>query len=116
MGNGAPWHKGEDRWRPGLQGLDQEQVWPDCEQEAERQRQEALRHFPRTLEQGREEGTPRVEGQGLRRDQEGHSSVQQGKGVPQPVSAAHSLASCEQDKRTRQLQLWGFPQLLSVGA
>merc|ERR1712138_208742 len=98
--DGAAWKQGKDRGWPDSQGPHQEQGWQDCQQEDECSWQ--IEH----MDYCREEGARCLEGQGLRRHQEGHASLQEGTGVL-PVSAAQCRS------RKDQLQLWGFLQLLS---
>merc|ERR1719160_2452073 len=113
QGHGAPWLQGEDRRWPHLEGPDQEQVRQGCEQEEQPARQ------GQPLDRCRQEGTRRAEDQGLLRHQEGHAPLRQGKGVLQGLSALGAdlrqmtyAGACVR----HQLQLWGFPQLLSAGA
>merc|ERR1712100_679348 len=81
QGHGSPWKQGEDCWRLDCEGPHQEQVRQDCEQEE----QCPCKEVP--MDPGRREGTQGLEDHWLRRRQEGHSSVRQGQGVLQPVSA-----------------------------
>merc|ERR1711937_818685 len=67
---GLPWHQGQDLLWTVQDRLDQEQEWQDCEQEDVGKGQEGLRR------------------QGLRRSEEGNSSLQEGQGAL-PVSSTH---------------------------
>merc|ERR1711896_35297 len=65
----------QDRDRAEEDGPREEQGGPDREQEEERLGQEEL------LDRGLQQGACLPEGQGLHRDQEGHSPLQEGEGV-----------------------------------
>merc|ERR1712138_33117 len=88
--DGAPWKQGKDCWRLDRQGFDQEQSRQDCEQEAERTRQEV------PMDAGCQEGTHGPEAQGIRRDQEGLTPLRRGEGVLQCVSAALSTGEASE--------------------
>merc|ERR1711977_301547 len=90
QGNGAPWQQGKNHWRLDCQGFDQEQSRQDCEQEAERTRQEV------PMDAGCQEGAHGPEAQGIRRDQEGLTPLRQGEGVLQCVSAALSTGEASE--------------------
>merc|ERR1712146_658152 len=108
--HGAPRDQGQDRWWLDSEGLDQEPVWQDREQEEERLRKEE------PLDCGSQEGTRCPEDQGLLCNQEGQPALLEGEGVLQALSAVCQQRSLQLGVRTRQLQVWGFPQLLSVAA
>merc|ERR1719359_638100 len=77
------------------------QDWQDCQQEEVPPWQEV------TLDRSSSEGPQGTQDQGFRSYQEGHSALQEGQGVLQPVSSK-SMRSL--------LQMWGFLRLSSAGA
>merc|ERR1712118_130791 len=120
QGDGAPWLQGKDSWWLDGKGPDKEQVWQGCEQEGERRRQGQTWR----LDCCSQEGTRCLEDQWLPGNQEGHASLRQGQGVLQGLrralctrNGADLLEMTDAGACVRhQLQLWGFPQLLSAGA
>merc|ERR1712139_291779 len=84
---GFQWHQGEDPHWLEEERLDQEQDWQDCEQEAVGKRQEGLRQH-QGLDGCCPEGQEGFGRQGLRRGEEGNSSLQEGQGAL-PVSSTH---------------------------
>merc|ERR1712138_325112 len=82
QGDGASWQQGEDRWRLDGEGSGQDQNRKDCKQKGERPGQEI------PVDCSSQEGTRGIEDQGLRRVQEGHTSLRESEGVLQSVSAA----------------------------
>merc|ERR1712205_282602 len=81
---GLPWHQGQDLLWLDQERLDQEQEWQDCEQEALGTWQEGLRQH-QGLDCCCPEGQEGFGRQGLRRSEEGNSSLQEGQGAL-PVS------------------------------
>merc|ERR1712023_385437 len=81
-GHGAPWEQGEDCRRLDCQGLVQEQVRQDCEQEAERLCQEV------PMDPGCPEGSQGLEDYRLLCYQEGNATVRQGEGVLHQLSVS----------------------------
>merc|ERR1712097_149801 len=91
-----PWNQGEDgRWLDP-ERLGEEQARKDCEQEGYGSWQEALCQH-QGLDCRRPEGQEGTWCEGLRRCQEGHSSLQQGQGVLQ-LNVSVWL----------QLRVWGY--------
>merc|ERR1711985_218744 len=82
QGDGAARQQGQDRRWLDCEGLDQEQAWQGREQEAKRAREKV------PLDPGLHKGAQGPEDHGLYYHQEGHTTVRQGQGVLQPVSAA----------------------------
>merc|ERR1711977_508625 len=87
QGCGLPWHQSQDLHRLDQERLDQEQAWQDCDQEAGCQWQEGLRQH-QGLDCCSPEGQEGIGRQGLRRSEEGNSSLQEGQGAL-PVSSIH---------------------------
>merc|ERR1712054_10466 len=108
--DGASWKQGEDRWWLDSEGPVQEQERQGREQEIVCQGQEV------PMDPGLHEGTQGLEDYWLRRHQEGNTTLCQGQGVLQPVSATLSHMRVGSGKWRHQLQVWGFPQLRSAGA
>merc|ERR1712139_584099 len=81
---GLPWHQGQDHLWIVQDRLDQEQEWQGCEQEAVGKWQEGLRPH-QGLDCCCPEGQEGFGRQGLRRSEEGNSSLQEGQGAL-PVS------------------------------
>merc|ERR1719201_688461 len=90
-----PWHQGEDnRWYDQI-GSDQEQEWQDCEQEAVGKWQEGFRPH-QGLDCCCPEGQEGFGRQGLRRSEEGNSSLQEGQGaLPVSSTREHTKASAQ---------------------
>merc|ERR1712124_111474 len=84
---GLPWHQGQDLLWTVQDRLDQEQEWQDCEQEDVGKGQEGLRPH-QGLDCCCPEGQEGFGRQGLRRSEEGNSSLQEGQGAL-PVSSIH---------------------------
>merc|ERR1719201_679939 len=74
-GSGLPWHQGQDRFWTCQDRFDEEQKWQDCEQEAVGSWQEGLRQH-QGLDCCCPEGQEGFGRQGLRRSEEGNSSLQ----------------------------------------
>merc|ERR1712224_265516 len=89
QGDGAPRQQGQDRGWADRKGPDEEQVRQDCEQEEERFGQD------QPMDRCRQEGTRRVEDQGLLCDQEGHAIVPEGEGVLQVSALMLEQTSCK---------------------
>merc|ERR1712224_1081426 len=87
---GLPWHQGQDLWWLEQDRLDQEQERQDCEQEAVSKWQEGLCQH-QGLDCCCPEGKEGFGCQGLRRSEEGNSSLQEAQGAL-PVSKAHERA------------------------
>merc|ERR1711904_739842 len=85
--SGLPWHQGQDRFWIVKDRLDEEQEWQDCEQEAVGSWQEGLCQH-QGLDCCCPEGQEGLGRQGLRRSEEGNSSLQEGQGAL-PVNRAH---------------------------
>merc|ERR1712093_426076 len=96
--SGLPWHQGQDRFWTCQDRLDEEQEWQDCEQEAVGSWQEGLRQH-QGLDCCCPEGQEGFGRQGLRRSEEGNSSLQEGQGTL-PVSMHMSIPRL-------QLRAWG---------
>merc|ERR1712146_400372 len=94
----------------GRQRTDQEPVWQDREQEEE------CPLLEEPVDCSMQEGTRCPEDQGLLCHQEGQPALLEGKGALQALSALCQQGSVRLGMRTRQLQVWGFPHLLSVAA
>merc|ERR1712139_12671 len=77
---GLPWHQGQDLLWIVQERLDQEQEWQNCEQEAVGTGQEGLRQH-QGLDCCCPEGQEGFGRQGLRRSEEGNSSLQEGQGA-----------------------------------
>merc|ERR1711869_188571 len=86
-----PWNQGEDRRRLDQERLGGEQAWKDCEQEEFGTCQEGLRQHQR-LDNCSPEGKEGTWREGLRRCQEGLSSLQEGQGVLQ-LNFQHGFSS-----------------------
>merc|ERR1712205_123372 len=80
-------NNGQSRFWTCQDRLDEEQEWQDCEQEAVGSWQEGLRRH-QGLDCCRPEGQEGFGRQGLRRSEEGNSSLQEGQGAL-PVSSTH---------------------------
>merc|ERR1712086_928306 len=80
QGRGLPWNQGKDHWWLDQGRLGQEQEWQDREQEELGSWQEGLLQH-QDLDCRRPEGKEGTRPQGLRRDQEGHTFLQEGQGV-----------------------------------
>merc|ERR1719456_1688848 len=74
-GNGLPWFQGKDRRWNDCFFPDQEQAWQDREQEEVRLWQEE------SLDCRRDQGKEGIGSQGIRRNQEGLRSLQEGQGA-----------------------------------
>merc|ERR1711865_571691 len=90
-------HLSKDRRSPSLRREDQQyqgwldRFWSDKEQERkDREQEEICAEQEELLDDCRSEGKEGIEGQGLRRNQEGLRALQEGKGVPvkMPVTAS----------------------------
>merc|ERR1711907_554522 len=80
--SGFPWIQGEDHRWLDCKRLGSEQAWKDCEQEELCEWQEAVRQH-QGLDCSSPEGKEGTQREGLRRCQEGFSSLQEGQGVLQ---------------------------------
>merc|ERR1711904_277895 len=72
---GFPWNQGKDPWWLDQVGFGAEQARKDCDQEASCSRQEGVRQ-QQGLDSSSPEGKEGTECEGLRRCQEGYSSLQ----------------------------------------
>merc|ERR1739848_735318 len=88
-----PWHQGEDSWWYDQIRSDQEQVRQDREQEAISLCQEEQLH--QGLDYCRPEGQEGLGPEGLRCDQEGLTSLQQGQGTLPVSMHRHAEASAQ---------------------
>merc|ERR1719160_1307879 len=115
-GEGDEGNEGDE----GHEGNEEEDREQDCHwQDGQGHGAPWLQGQGQPLDRCLQEGTRRAEDQGLLRYQEGHAPLRQGQGVLQGLSALGAdlrqmtyAGACVR----HQLQLWGFPQLLSAGA